>query len=45
MAFVFPYEEPESMFCTKCGLQLEDRDRFCFECGTQTGTRSVVSAT
>jgi phage shock protein C len=25
------------MFCTKCGLQLEDRDRFCFECGTPTG--------
>jgi phage shock protein C len=24
------------MFCTRCGLQLEDRDRFCFECGTPT---------
>lgn len=25
------------MFCTKCGIQLEERDRFCSECGTETG--------
>ena len=25
------------MFCTKCGVQLEDRDRFCCQCGTATG--------
>lgn len=25
------------MFCTKCGVQLGDRARFCFECGTPTG--------
>jgi phage shock protein C len=24
------------MFCTRCGKELEDRDRFCFECGTPT---------
>jgi phage shock protein C len=25
------------MFCTKCGVQLEDRDCYCYECGTATG--------
>jgi phage shock protein C len=25
------------MFCTKCGIQLEERDRFCSQCGTATG--------
>ena len=25
------------MFCTKCGLKLDDRARFCSECGTVTG--------
>ena len=25
------------MFCTKCGKQLAERDRFCSECGTATG--------
>lgn len=25
------------MFCTKCGVKLEDRDRFCAQCGTPTG--------
>ncbi len=25
------------MFCTKCGTQLNDRDRFCSQCGTATG--------
>lgn len=31
------------MFCTRCGLQLEDRDRFCAECGTPTGKASTLS--
>ena len=25
------------MFCTKCGIELRDQDKFCFECGTGTG--------
>ncbi len=25
------------MFCTKCGGQLESRDRFCSQCGAVTG--------
>ena len=25
------------MFCTKCGVQLEERDGYCYECGTATG--------
>lgn len=25
------------MFCTKCGTQLDDRARFCSQCGTATG--------
>ena len=25
------------MFCTKCGIKLEERDRFCSQCGTVTG--------
>jgi phage shock protein PspC (stress-responsive transcriptional regulator) len=25
------------MFCTKCGVKLDDRDRFCAQCGTPTG--------
>ncbi|HYP05705.1 MAG TPA: PspC domain-containing protein [Bryobacteraceae bacterium] len=25
------------MFCTRCGVQLEERDRFCSDCGTPTG--------
>jgi len=24
------------MFCTKCGVQLRDEDRFCSKCGTRT---------
>ena len=42
------------MFCTKCGLQLDDQARFCSQCGASTGkelppgvvrklTRSVVN--
>lgn len=25
------------MFCTACGVQLQERDRFCSQCGTATG--------
>jgi len=25
------------MFCTKCGVQLRDHDRFCCACGSATG--------
>jgi phage shock protein C len=25
------------MFCTKCGVGLEERDNFCYQCGTATG--------
>ena len=25
------------MFCTKCGIELRETDRFCSQCGTQTG--------
>jgi phage shock protein C len=25
------------MFCTKCGIELREQDKFCFECGTSTG--------
>jgi phage shock protein C len=25
------------MFCTQCGLELRDRDRFCSQCGAATG--------
>ncbi len=25
------------MFCTKCGIQLREQDRFCSDCGTSTG--------
>ena len=25
------------MFCTKCGVEIEERDRFCKQCGTATG--------
>lgn len=31
------------MFCTKCGVQLEERDAYCFECGTPTGRASAVA--
>lgn len=24
------------MFCTKCGIQLRDDDKFCSQCGTRT---------
>jgi phage shock protein C len=25
------------MFCTKCGIELREQDKFCNECGTATG--------
>jgi len=25
------------MFCTKCGVELEERDGYCYQCGTATG--------
>ena len=25
------------MFCTKCGTELREQDRFCCQCGTTTG--------
>jgi len=25
------------MFCTKCGVELRDQDRFCSQCGTLAG--------
>lgn len=25
------------MYCTKCGVELRDQDKFCCECGTSTG--------
>ena len=42
------------MFCTRCGVQLQERDHFCYQCGTATGrgpspvatkrlTRSIVN--
>lgn len=32
------------MFCTKCGVQLRDDDRFCSQCGNRTTVGRVVSA-
>ncbi len=25
------------MFCTKCGIELREQDKFCSECGTSSG--------
>jgi phage shock protein C len=25
------------MFCTKCGVELEERDGYCYDCGAPTG--------
>ena len=30
------------MFCTKCGVELKNQEKFCYECGTSTG-RPVAS--
>jgi phage shock protein C len=36
------------MFCTKCGIELRDQDRFCAQCGAdapdQAGRKSGVEA-
>lgn len=29
------------MFCTKCGVQLNDQDQFCRRCGHEVGTIPV----
>ncbi len=26
------------MYCTKCGIELRETDRFCFQCGAKTAT-------
>jgi phage shock protein C len=28
------------MFCTKCGVELEERDGYCYDCGTPTGRQT-----
>jgi phage shock protein C len=28
------------MFCTKCGIELKERDKFCSDCGNPTGRGS-----
>jgi len=30
------------MFCTRCGVKLDDAARFCTECGKATGVGSAV---
>ncbi len=32
------------MFCTKCGVELASRDRFCSQCGTPTGQGAEQTA-
>ena len=32
------------MFCTKCGVQLREDDRFCSQCGTRTGLGRIVNS-
>jgi phage shock protein C len=29
------------MYCTKCGVELRDEDRFCSRCGSRTGVGPV----
>jgi phage shock protein C len=31
------------MFCTKCGVELQDEDRFCSRCGTRTAMGRVIA--
>ena len=31
------------MYCTKCGVELRDDDRFCSRCGARTGVALIVS--
>jgi phage shock protein C len=30
------------MFCTKCGIELREQDKFCCECGTFAGRGALV---
>ena len=30
------------MYCTKCGIGIEERDAFCGQCGTPTGRGVVI---
>ena len=32
------------MFCTKCGVQLREDDRFCSQCGSRTGLGRIVNS-
>ena len=32
------------MYCTKCGVELREDDRFCSRCGARTGTSTVEAA-
>jgi phage shock protein PspC (stress-responsive transcriptional regulator) len=29
------------MFCTKCGIELDERDGYCRQCGTATGRQTL----
>ena len=31
------------MFCTQCGVQIQDQDRFCSQCGRPTGRAAMPS--
>jgi phage shock protein C len=33
------------MFCTKCGVQLREDDRFCSQCGSRSGLGRIVNST
>jgi phage shock protein C len=32
------------MYCTKCGIELRDQDKFCNDCGTSTGRGTPAGA-
>jgi phage shock protein C len=32
------------MFCTRCGIELKEQDKFCNECGTSTGRGAPAGA-
>lgn len=32
------------MFCTKCGVELPEQNKFCHECGTSTGKAPAAAA-
>jgi phage shock protein C len=33
------------MYCTRCGLELEEQDRFCSRCGNRTPVGAIPNAT